>query len=171
MLGPVNRRAAAAVQAALSAVDWTDPAGWRSVVASVHRQLRALRDVVPREVEPVLAQAVTDMMHTTRIACIADLTNKHRVRSRGSLAAFGVPDPETVSQLQRVRRVVVKQGWTEQITAFSDSARARPFRGWTRRTSCNAWAWACRPITHAAEPPSCPREPRDFLAKKVPDNR
>ncbi|MEM7494930.1 MAG: minor capsid protein [Myxococcota bacterium] len=123
VLGPVNAEAVAAVEATLNAVDWTDPAGWRSVVASVHRQLRVLRDVVPGEVEPVLAKAVTDMVRATRIACIADLTNKHRVRSRGAKAVFGTPNPQTLARLQRVRRIVVKQGWAEHIIAFSDSAR------------------------------------------------
>lgn len=123
-LGPINRQTVAAVEAALAQVDWTDPAGWRTVVAAIHRRLRVLRDVAPREVEPVLARAVADMVRATRVACLADLTNKHRVRSRGVGAVFGTPNPQTLTQLQRVRRIVVRQGWAEHIAAFSDDARA-----------------------------------------------
>lgn len=123
VLGPINQEAMGAIETTLANVDWTDPAGWRSVLVSVHQQLDMLRDVAPSAVEPVLEQAVTDMVHSTRMACSADLTNMGRVRSLGALSVFGTPNPETLAQLHRVRRIVIHQGWGEHIAAFSDNAR------------------------------------------------
>ncbi len=153
VLGPLNADTTVVIEEALGSVDWTDPEGWLSVTAALNQRLELLREVVPGEVEPLLARAVTEMAGLSRSACVADLTASRRLGRSALGGVFGSPDPETLRRLHRVRRIVAKQAWTEHIADFSDKTRGVLLQaareGWTRGVTGDALYRMFSPLTES----------------------
>lgn len=123
VLGQNNRQAMAALQTVLSDLNWSHPTAPACLLGAIYEQLDVLKLAIPDAVEPLLDQVVHDVYRAARIAQVAKLTNRHRLRSTGRLAMFGLPDTKTLKQLQQVRQVVIRQGWQQKLNHFSDNAR------------------------------------------------
>ena len=108
---------------ALSDLDWSHPDAAAHLLGVINTHLNSLQRAVPNTLEPVLDAVAQDAYRCCRIAQVSHLTRRYRARATKHLAVFGTPDERALKQMQRVRRVVIRQGWQERLEDFSDRAR------------------------------------------------